>query len=323
MTPQKRAMSSFEQWYDGLEKYRANNGFPAKATLGASVFILERLKGDFDLRIDHHLTPKGGQVAVTYQKVRNVLAHFGETRELAREYRTNRGLLDDIRSMLEALAVANIAGLPAEQRNQILVDLQEYMIRQIRMFHNQERLKIGFDRTKTTWQAIQNLLKTAADSAKEGCVAQHLVGAKLQLRFPELKIDNFSCSTADVQLGRPGDFYVGDTAFHVTVAPMQGVYEKCKRNLQDGRRAYLLVPARILEGTRQLAEQVAEGQIGVESIESFVSQNIEELSEFSGNRRLNGLRRLLEEYNRRVDEVELDKSLLLEIPYGMQNHVYS
>ncbi|WP_134217370.1 DUF4928 family protein [Pelotomaculum sp. FP] len=83
------------------------------------------------------------------------------------------------------------------------------------------------------------------------------------------------------QLGRPGDFLVGDTAFHVTVAPMPAVYEKCKRNIEDGFRVYLLVPDRSLIGAKQNAETVAPGKITVESIEPFVGQNIEELSVFS------------------------------------------
>jgi hypothetical protein len=161
------------------------------------------------------------------------------------------------------------------------------------------------------------LLSAARDTGKEGPVAQHLVGAKLQLRFPDIAVGNESYSTADEQLGRPGDFYIGDTAFHVTVAPMIGVYEKCKHNLENGYRVFLLVPERAVTGARQNAELMGPGRIAVESIESFVGQNIEELSYFSRDKLKNGFRRLLETYNDRVDAAETDKSMLVEIPRNL------
>jgi hypothetical protein len=60
-----------------------------------------------------------------------------------------------------------------------------------------------------------------------------------------------------------------------------------------------------------------DGRVAVESIESFVSQNIEEISAFTKKRLPEGLRRLLEEYNRRVDEIEVDKSMLIDIPRNL------
>ena len=127
----------------------------------------------------------------------------------------------------------------------------------------------------------ETINQIARETGKVGPVAQHLVGAKLQLRFPTETISNESYSTADDQLGRPGDFFVGSTVFHVTVAPMPPVFDKCIKNLEDGYRVYLLVPERELSGARYNAENKAPGKIAVESIESFVGQNIEELSFFN------------------------------------------
>ena len=59
------------------------------------------------------------------------------------------------------------------------------------------------------------------------------------------------------------------------------------------------------------------GRIAVESIESFVGQNIEELSYFTRDKLKNGFRRLLETYNDRVDAAETDKSMLVEIPRNL------
>jgi len=159
--------------------------------------------------------------------VKKILIRFGETRPFAKEGgRTNRGGPGDIKKMLQALNRANLEKLAAERRNEILNEMQRFLVGKVVEFHNRERIKMIFDPSKSTWQNIQGLLAAARETGKEGPVAQHLVGAKLQLRFPDIAVGNESYSTADEQLGRPGDFYIGDTAFHVTVAPMIGVYEK-------------------------------------------------------------------------------------------------
>lgn len=59
-------------------------------------------------------------------------------------------------------------------------------------------------------------------------------------------------------------------------------------------------------------------QIEVDSIETYVGTNISELSEYDAAQRAHGFLRLLDEYNRRVDLAETDKSLLIEIPANLQ-----
>lgn len=174
-----------------------------------------------------------------------------------------------------------------------------------------------FSAELTTRQFIHAILRAARQKQNEGPVARHLIGASLQLAFSDIPISNDSPNAAHSQSGRRGDFYVGDTVFHVTVAPMPAIYDSCKRVIDDGLRVYLLVPDRFEVGARQNAEITAPGQIPVQSIESFVSQNIEELSTFSKNRLIDGFRRLLETYNQRVNAVENDKSMLIEIPQSL------
>ena len=141
-----------------------------------------------------------------------------------------------------------------------------------------KRMKLHYHGLLASWHVINRLLNQASSAGKGDAVALHLVGATLQSQFPDFEVENHSYSTADDQLGRPGDFYVGDTVFHVTVNPAPGLYEKCKRNLEDGYRVYVLVPDALLVGARQNAELVAPGRIFTQSVESFVAQNVEELS---------------------------------------------
>jgi hypothetical protein len=179
------------------------------------------------------------------------------------------------------------------------------------------RLGLAYVPAKTTWHTIKDLLSVARKNDKEGPVGRYLVGAKLQIRFPKLSIENKSCSKTDKKLRMNGDYYVGDTIFHVVVAPTEAVFNRCRSNIKRGFRVYLLVPDRTLTWARQYAEYAFSGKIAVESIESFVSQNIEEISKFSKSGLKAGLRELLETYNRRVDEISLDKSLMVDIPRGL------
>lgn len=317
MSVQEQAEVHFAAWYGGLRHY--SGGFPARGTVGGALVVLEQLKMNFDTEINTYTARGGSQITgASGLALATILARFGETRPFLSEGgRTNRGLRGDIASMLTAIEAASLGLLPADERNDILEALQEFLIQKVRDFHNRQRLSLTYNPTKSTWQFVRDLLSLARILGKEGQVAQHIVGAKLQLRFPSEVIDNYSYSTADQHLGRPGDFIVGRTAFHVTVSPMTGVYGRCRANVDAGYGVYLLVPEHGVVGAKQNAEAIAPGQIGVQSIESFVAQNLDELAIFGKEDRRAQLRQLIEIYNQRVDAIELDKSLLMELPSNL------
>lgn len=312
-------LQSFRKWYSGLPVHKPSAG-PARGTIAAALVVLEHLKSQFVLDIGFHRAPGGAQLrGLSPSAVTRILKKFGETRPFLREGgRTNRGGPADIEKMLNTLRSHQLEKLPKRDQQRILFVLQKYLVERVRDFHNRQRIEVIYDPSKTTWQSVFDLLDKARARGRDGMVAQYLVGAKLAVRFKKTEIPNFSISAADDQLGRRGDFCLGNTIFHVTVAPMPAVYEKCKRNIEEGLRVYLLVPDRLLMAARQFANETAMGKICTESIESFVSGNIEELSEFEGGRVKSSFRELLEIYNRRVDEIETDKSIMIEIPPNLQ-----
>lgn len=318
MDLKKHTLNIFKTWYENLPAHKSIGG-PAKGTIAATLVVLERLKSACDLDLEAHRAPGGSQIkGASGQAVKKILERFEEKRPFAKEGgRTNRGGPGDIKPLLDALKKSGFDKATLEERKIVLDELQRILVGKVIEFHNKERIKLIYEPSKTTWQAIQSLLTQAKETGKEGPLAQHLVGAKLELRFPKIKIGNESYSTADDQLGRPGDFCIGDTAFHVTVAPMPALYQKCQKNVDDGYRVYLLVPDRTLNGARQNADLILPGKVAVESIESFVSQNIEELSDFSKQKLAAGFRQLLETYNKRVDVCEIDKSMLIELPKNL------
>lgn len=322
MTKIQATLNLVEHWWDSLAPVKQNNNLPAKGTIAGALVVLESLKDKYVLDINQHRAQKGqSQIkGVGKASVQKILAKFGETRDFLKEGgRTNRGLAGAIAEMIEALKSAELEGLPADARNDILTEVQKFLVGKVGEYFSRERIKVIYNPAITAWHSVHDFLETARAVGKEGPVAQYLVGAKFALRFPDINIRNDISSAQDELSGSPGDFLVTDMVFHVTVAPNTGHFEKCKRNIEMGYGVYLLVPDRIMVGTRQNVEGFLAGQITTQSIESFVAQNLEELSVFSKGELISGFRRLLEKYNERVGQVEPDKSMLIEIPRNLQN----
>ncbi len=159
--------------------------------------------------------------------------------------------------------------------------MQEFLAARAKEILNSGKLTFEYIAGMTSREVVGSILESAQQRQKAGEVAEYLVGAKLALRFPKHKIRNSASSAADSQSEEHGDFQLNDCVFHVSVAPNRGHYDKCLDNLENGLRVFFLVPDDKLEGTRQVAESDLNGRVSVESIESFVAQNIEELSDFS------------------------------------------
>jgi hypothetical protein len=288
--------------------------------MAGALVVLDRLKKELVLDIDAHTAEGGAQISgASGAAVRKILERFGETRRFVAEGgRTNRGLRGDIEGMLAALAKLRLDAMKRTERVAALEACQAFIVGQVQEFHSRQRIEIVFDPAESTRELVRQILDKGKERGQSGQVAQYLVGAKLALRFPDIDVQNEKYSTADQQLGRPGDFLVGDTAFHVTMTPTDSVYERGRRNAEEGQRAYLLVPDEHVQGARARAEDVVPGRVAVESIESFVGQNVEEMAAFSHDELRQRFYELLETYNRRVEAIEMDKSVMIEVPPNLR-----
>ncbi len=320
MTNTKQVLDVLRDWWKALPIIKQNNGLPARATLAGALVVLDRLQSNYLLDLEAHTAKGGAQIAgLGRSKTSGILARFGENRPFLEEGgRTNRGTPTNIRALLEALEPLHLDTLSQVDRNAILVEMQRWLVvEKVSEYFSRKRVKFDFIPDQTAWQTVHNILAAAKLVSKEGQVAQYLVGAKLALRFPDVTVRNDLYSTSDVQSGLPGDFVLSSTVFHVTVSPMPAHYDKCRANVQAGYDVYLLVPDRLVVGARQNTEGLLPGRISVQSLESFISQNLEELSHFARSERAAGFRTLLQTYNARVDAIETDKSLLIEIPHNL------
>lgn len=292
----------------------------SRGNIAGGLVILENLREEFTFDVEAHKATGSDQLRhASRQNVQKILARFGEERILLQEGgRTNRGLMKNLQPLLQALADAGMDQLSLESREAEIGNMQAVLADRARDIFNAEKISFDFKLGMTSREVVGAILASARKRLRTGEVAEYLVGAKLSLRFPAYDIRNSAASAADHQTAEHGDFQINDCVFHVSVAPNRGHYDKCLSNLADGLRVFLLVPDDMLVGARQNAQLDSEGRISVESIESFVSQNIEELSDFAGKKVTHNIRRLLDRYNQRVAEVETDLSLQIRTPVALE-----
>lgn len=312
---QNQALGILRTWF---HSYKSSAGeAPSTYVICAGLAVSERMRQSFPLQRSDYMTPRN-QVKTSGPFIQSILRKHGEERKFTAEGgRTTRGTVPAAESLVSKLNEMEVfTGLTEGERVRVIEVLQAWLVERVRDYFNRQKIEVEVDLNKPSPQIVLDILTAAG--TKSGAVAQHLVGAKLAVRFPDIEIENFSYTTADQQLGRPGDFVVRDTAFHVTVSPMPAVLNKCDNNLRNGYRPMLLVPESRLQAARQMAEALnLEARVGIISIESFLGQNIEELGEFGRANLATGFRQLLAKYNERVSNVENDRSLLIGMPANL------
>jgi hypothetical protein len=199
--------------------------------------------------------------------------------------------------------------------------VESWWVERVREFFESSPLKLKVD----TGSSIKACINSIFDEAKRrqsenrgstilGAVMQHLVGAKLEVLYPEQKIQHSGYSVADSPTGRSGDFQIGDCVIHVTTAPGNAVIKKCHDNLDRGLR-----PLVVSNGAgAALAETLAEGEgigrrIEVLDITQFLVANMLEWTGFDGQQRRGTFEDLVARYNVIIDQCETDPSLKIEV----------
>jgi hypothetical protein len=143
---------------------------------------------------------------------------------------------------------------------------------------------------------------------------QHLVGAKLEMLYPDQEIHHSGYSVADSPTGRSGDFQIGDCVIHVTTAPGKPVLQKCCVNLDRGLRPLIVST----NAGAALAETLAEEEgihrrLEVLDITQFLVANMLEWTTFDASQRRYTFEELVRRYNVIIDACETDPSLKIEV----------
>ncbi len=310
-----------EQWYEA----QRNEGTVNRNVMAVGLIMCEHMRTHFPLDESKWFT--GSQVSLLGGgRIKSILARHGEDRPFASEGgRTSRGSQDLARSFQEVVNGSWAAGefeeLGEDDKLSVINLLQARMAGRIRAdFYDRQRLPLEIDFNKQTRHTVDRLLAAARDKGGNtaGAVAQHLVGATLDIRHTGLAIENKSYTTADQQTGRAGDFMVNDTAIHVTVGPTEALVAKCQDNIEQGFHPLILTSEEKMGAARALAENIGiRDRVAVRGIEDFVAGSIVDIARYSEPETRRVLRQLFDTYNLRVAEVEPDPSLLVEVPENL------
>ena len=313
--------ADIEQWYEA----QRNDGVVNRNVMAVGLIMCEHMSTHFPLDESRWFT--GTQVSLLGgNRIKKILARHGEERPFASEGgRTSRGSQDLARSFQVVVNSSSAAGefeeIGEDGKLAVINVLQARMVGRIRAdFYDRQRLPLEIDFNKQTRYTVDGLLVAAREKGGNtvGAVAQHLVGAILEIRHTGLAIENQSYTTADQQTGRAGDFMVNDTAIHVTVGPTEALVAKCQANIEQGFRPLILTLEDRIGTARSLADYIGiEDRVAVRSVEEFVAGNIDGISRYSEPETRRVLRQLFDTYNARVEAAEPDPSLLVEIPENL------
>lgn len=311
----ERALEEFKAW---CGRHHEGGSLPSRGRNYGALVTLNRLREDYDLNVNAHKTASGKQVKrQTNHNVSNILQEFGEEREpLSEAGRTSRGSLDAVEDLLDTLQETNLQDLDQQERHSVLTQMMNHCVWVESEYHERERVEFDYSPIDDPTKVVSRILSEASNR-KRGAIAQHLVGAKLDVRLSQTAVPNHSYTTADDQTKRRGDFDIEDTVFHVTVAPSDSVYQKCNSDLKRGSNVYLLVTNDVRLGAERTVHEQYSENIKVRSVENFVGQNLDEMSSFSRKEAESTIEEVIEKYNERVEQVEQDQSLKIKKPENM------
>lgn len=277
------------------------------ARFQAALALLERLRDAPTLELEEHLSG-AGQSLVSHETYGD-RAHerFGLEKINKNHGRRSSSIRDWGQELLDLLKAEGYNEMDEESRSTLIEAAQGRFAASLRDILDVEPL-VARVKARSAEAAIADVLDQAEAKGRAAAVAQYLVGAKLQLRFPkkrELIVLHGSNkgdrkSRGDEQQRR-GDFDLGDLVIEVTVgAPDAKHVEQVATILEDADAEVWLV----VRGDRQQfwkdeveRAEIDQRRVVVASIELFVGQNVTELGGLSAKGKAEQLSELFRIYN--------------------------
>jgi hypothetical protein len=300
----------FRAWLESCTR----GGKISRNSIAVGVVVLDHLIRQSPVRIEEVISP-GGEIVGSRSRLHTILQTYGvnQPEKYLKEV-TTRQAHPDGKRLFEALRYGTLfANVSDEERQRILRSLIDILVTDIQAWFNRQGIRLYLNKQHTPNQWVKEILD-AAKGKSGGAVEQHLIGAMLQLQYPNISIPNHPSHAGDVQTNRPGDFLIGQVVFHVTAAPGRHLIQKCLVNLQSDLFPVLIVPAEQVVRMKSFAEyENLEKRIMVFGLEDFVAVNAMHVA---NNRQLpldTVFRHLLHLYNERVSEAETDMALKIEI----------
>ncbi len=298
---------------DWLSACTAGKKAPSRNTVAMGIVVLDHLRAPCPLSRNDVISPRG-EVSHSHSGLGKVLARYDLPERYLKEC-TTRQAHQDGQKLFDAFDWGQmLCVLPEGQRDQLLLDLIQQMTALARAWLTRQSMRLDLDRRQSPAAWVGLILEGAHNNQSNGVVEQHLVGAKLERRFPHLDIQNLPAHAGDVQTDRAGDFALENLVYHVTASPGTAVIQKCARNLEAGKHPVLLVPEAQTNKARILAEvDNLKSGITILAIEDFLAMNVIEMASEENRQFFDVLQDMIIIYNRRLVDVETDMSLQIEI----------
>lgn len=304
----KESNKILNEWIDSCTR----GGKVSRNTIAIGIVVLDHLRKTCPLSKDDVIS-QGGEIKGARSDLGNTLKAYGIPSSYLKEVTTRQGPQDGQR-LFDAFDWGNkLIKLTATQREQVLLELIDVLLNHATNWLKRQNLKFDIDRR----QAPSTWIHTIVENAKQrsgGVVEQHLIGAKLERRFKGVAIPNHPAHAGDRQTCRVGDFEISKLVYHVTATPSRNVIQKCAENVRGGLHPILLVPSEQENKARILAQDEGiDKELSIISIEAFVALNIMELATDEDKGFFDVLKEIVEIYNKRLEEVETDLSLKIQV----------
>lgn len=296
-----------ENW---LKRYRnPKTGIAARNVVAAGIVALDKLF-ERDVVSEEDAFTSRGELKGARSGLEKVLQRHGVPANYLREA-TGRQAATYGRTLLESLEYGR--RVPERHRKEQLHEAVDILRAEAVRWLQRQPLKVSCNRGSSPIIWIDSILKKA-QGRSGGLVEQHLVGAKLQERFQgKLSVPNYRGHAGDLQTKRSGDFDVGPISYHVTANPNREHLRKCRENMNANRIPVLLVPAaKLVDAGFYAKDEGIQDGVTILSLESFLAQNVIEISSERNSEFLETLKAIIDEYNRRIKD-ESDPSLTIEI----------
>lgn len=304
----RKCFGILQDWFQSCTR----RGRISRNTIAVGIVVLDHLRQGCPV-VREKVISEGGEVRGARAGLGKTLEKYGVSHKYLKEVTTRQAPQDGQR-LFENLEWGEIlTELLPDERDELLKALIEALAEKARAWLRRRSLKLALDRKHSPSAWIRVILE-GAKGRSGGVVEQHLVGAKLEKRFADIPIPNYPAHAADAQTERPGDFAVQNIVYHVTGTPGRSVIQKCAANLKQGQHPILLVPQDQEYKASALADDEGIGkQISIISIENFLALNIIELSTGEEVDFFHILQDIIAIYNRRLQEVETDLSLQIDV----------
>jgi uncharacterized protein DUF4928 len=290
---------------------RRRSGKISRNTVAVGIVLLDKLRDNSPLPKEAVFS-RGGEIKGARSGLPATLEKYGLPRKYLKEA-TTRQASHDGALLIEQLQYGESLPKDAQERDRVLLAAIDVLLDQARKWLTQQPIKVNCDRQQSPTMWVSSILDKA-QGRSGGKVEQHLIGAKLKERHPKVNVPNYPGHAADLQTKRTGDFPIDKVSYHVTATDGKEAIPRCKDNIESGIHPVLLVPRKSLANAHVRAEvEGIAGRVSILGIEDFITQNVIELSTERQEDFFTTLQAIITEYNRRLEEVETDMSLKIEL----------